>query len=151
MDTLSWVECFWCPALPWALSFCGRHPVKVLLSRYYSDVVATFGNLLSLLPYRHLDSETSTSASRVLGKWFWHVYFYFLIKKRKPKTTDPHPARKDDSVGEWLPEKKPQSQEITLIEWKLRNDRQCHLSPGYKQYFHALPIILLASNSVYFY
>lgn len=48
-------------------------------------------------------------------------------------------------------EKKPQLQEITLIEWKLRNNRQHSLFPGYKQYFHALPIILFASVLIYFY
>lgn len=87
------------------------------------------------------------------GSWTrtCHLYFSFLTKKREPKTTHPHPACEDDSVLEWLPEKKPQSQEITLIEWKLRNDRRCSLSPGYKQYFHALPIILFASILVYFY
>lgn len=151
MQTFFWVECqsFWC-----ALAPRRRPPIKVLLSRYYSDVEVTFGSLLSLLPSMRLASETSLSASRLLGNGPDPCVFLSWSGKKKHQTTHPH--QHANKVGMTVckngcRKKKPQSQEITLIEWKLRNDRQRSLSPGYEQYFHALPIILFASILVYFY
>lgn len=110
----------------------------------------------STAPFHALGLGDCMSVSRLLGSGHDKCIFLAWSGKKKPKPPSPPPPPackegRDDSVWEWLLEKKPQSQDITLIEWKLRNDWQHSLSPGYQQYFHALPIILFASILVYFY